>query len=374
MKKIHIVFMAVVFACIAIPGILVLALPDREFSENENRYLQVRPKITTEKIFSGDAQSELTDYFSDQFVKRDFWTGTATRVKKSIGYQDVGGVFIGKDHYYFEKLEDADISATRYRQNLSFVQKFLTENEDLSAAAMLVPTPGHILEEKLPKGSQLYDDEGMYALAKQTLKGAEFVDCRDTFMEQKEKEIYYRTDHHWTGYGAYLGYQAYCEAAGLSAREYESFDPVCVSEEFFGTLYSKALDAAAIPDSITLPQNLPEVTVLIGNEEYDSIYDDTKLETKDKYAVFFGGNYGQVTIRTSAGTGRNLLIVKDSFANSMVPYLLEDYDTITMVDLRYFRGSLESLKEEQGITDFLLLYEMSSFAQDGNLYKMTVGN
>lgn len=117
--------------------------------------------------------------------------GTATRVKKSIGYQDVGGVFIGKDHYYFEKLEDADISATRYRQNLSFVQKFLTENEDLSAVAMLVPTPGHILEEKLPKGSQLYDDEGMYALAKQTLKGAEFVDCRDTFMEQKEKEIYY---------------------------------------------------------------------------------------------------------------------------------------------------------------------------------------
>lgn len=114
--------------------------------------------------------------------------------------------------------------------------------------------------------------------------------------------------------------------------------------------------------------------MLIGNEEYDSIYDDTKLETKDKYAVFFGGNYGQVTIRTPAGTGRNLLIVKDSFANSMVPYLLEDYDTITMVDLRYFRGSLESLKEEQGITDFLLLYEMSSFAQDGNLYKMTVGN
>lgn len=374
MKKIHIIFIAVVFACFAIPGILVFALPDREFSENENRYLQVRPKITMEKIFSGDAQNELTDYVSDQFVKRDFWTGTATRVKKSIGYQDVGGVFIGKDHYYFEKIEDSDISATRYRQNLSFIQKFLSENQDMQAVAMLVPSPGHILEEKLPRGSMLYDDAGMYALAKQMVTSAEFVDCRDTLKAQKDKDIYYRTDHHWTGYGAWLGYEAYCKAAGLTAKDYESFEPTCVSEEFLGTLYSKALDAAAVPDAVILPKSLPEVTVQIGKEERDSIYDETKLDTKDKYAVFFGGNYGQVTIQTSAGTGKNLLIVKDSFANSMVPYLLEDYDTIVMVDLRYFRGSLSALKKEQKITDFLLLYEMSNFAGDGNLYKMTAGN
>ena len=114
----------------------------------------------------------------------------------------------------------------------------------------------------------------------------------------------------------------------------------------------------------------PEVTVTYNGEKHDSIYDESKLETKDKYAVLFGGNYGEVTIETEAKNGKCLMILKDSFANSMVPYLLEDYEKIVMIDLRYYRGSLSQDIEEQKVTDLLVLYEMSNFAQDRNLYKL----
>ncbi|MCU6763743.1 Uncharacterised protein [uncultured Roseburia sp.] len=370
MKKIRMIFIIIVFAALALPGLFILIVPDKSYSENENRYLQTRPKFSVDKIFSGELQQELTDYFSDQFVKRDFWTATATKVKKAAGYDDIGGVFLGKDHYYFEKIEDSDISATRYNQNLNFVKQFLKKHEDLDSAVMIVPSPGTVLSDKLPQGAMLYNSDGMYKQAETILKGNGFIDIRPELKAASGDYIYYRTDHHWTAQGAYIGYQQYCKKKGLNVKDFDSFQAAAVTKDFYGTLYSKALDSAAIPDTIELPQNLPSVSVEYNGKEYDSIYDDSKLETKDKYAVFFGGNYGEVVINTSAGTGKRLMVVKDSFANSMIPYLLEDYDQIIMVDMRYYRGSLSKDIRENKITDILVLYEMSNFAEDGNLYKL----
>lgn len=370
MKKIRMIFIIIVFAALAVPGLLILIVPDKTYSENENRYLQTRPQFSVNKIFSGELQQELTDYFSDQFIKRDFWTAAATKVKKAAGYDDIGGVFLGKDHYYFEKIEDSDISAARYNQNLNFVKQFLQKHEDLDSTVMLVPSPGTILSDKLPRGAMLYNSDGMYRQADTVLKGKGFIDIRPELKTASGDYIYYRTDHHWTAEGAYIGYQQYCREKGLDAAAFDDFQAAAVTKEFYGTLYSKALDSAAIPDTIELPQNLPEVSVEYNGKQYDSVYDESKLAAKDKYAVFFGGNYGELVINTSAGTGKRLLVVKDSFANSMIPYLLEDYDQIIMVDMRYYRGSLSGDIQENKITDILVLYEMSNFAEDGNLYKL----
>ncbi len=371
MKKLKIIYIVIVFAALAVPGLLIFVLPDREFSENENRVLQTRPKFVVEKIFSGELQEELTTFASDQFIKRDFWTGTATKVKKAAGYDDVGGVYIGKDHYYFEKILDSDISVSAYGQNLNFVKQFLNTHENLDSVVMLVPSPGTVLSDRLPRGAQLYNADGMYAQAKTMLRGDDFIDPRSQLAQAaKGEQIFYRTDHHWTGYGAYVGYQTYCEQKKITSKSYDYFEPTTFTKDFYGTLYSKALDTAAKPDAIELPSHLPEVTVTYNGEKHDSIYDESKLETKDKYAVLFGGNYGEVTIETEAKNGKCLMILKDSFANSMVPYLLEDYEKIVMIDLRYYRGSLSQDIEEQKVTDLLVLYEMSNFAQDRNLYKL----
>ena len=107
------------------------------------------------------------------------------------------------------------------------------------------------------------------------------------------------------------------------------------------------------------------------NGKKSEIYHIDKLKEKDKYQVFFGGNYGVVSIENNeANNDKNLLIIKDSYANSFTPFLLKDYKTITIVDYRYFSGNLQSIVQSNNITDVLVLYEMSNFMKDKNLVKM----
>ena len=112
-------------------------------------------------------------------------------------------------------------------------------------------------------------------------------------------------------------------------------------------------------------------------QQLDSIYDDEMLQKKDKYAYFLSGNYGQVHIQNqkaaSKAKGKNILIIKDSFANSFVPFVTQDYENIYMVDLRYYNGDMKSYLQEHNITDVLVLYNISNFISDRNLHKLTGG-
>ena len=131
-------------------------------------------------------------------------------------------------------------------------------------------------------------------------------------------------------------------------------------DSFYGTLYSKVAGLPGVrADELELPQTLPENLVIESDSApadalsadgekamptLAGIYDLTKLEMKDKYAVYFGGNYGKITIKNPEAEGKgSLLIIKDSYANSMVPYLLDHYEQITMIDLRYYNESVLSL-------------------------------
>ena len=100
-----------------------------------------------------------------------------------------------------------------------------------------------------------------------------------------------------------------------------------------------------------------------------TLYDGDALTRKDKYELFLGGNYGQCVITTGTENGKHLLLVKDSFANSFVPFLLGDYETVTMIDLRYFRGSMAELAAESD--DILVLTEITNLAASGDYFKLT---
>lgn len=396
MKKAYFVFVAAVTVVLAAGGIVTVAKGNREFSENENRYLTQFPEISLSGILSGDVQEDVTNAFNDQFLKRDFWISISTKVEKTLGYRDINGVYLGKDHYYFDKVMNQDISQTNYFQNLRFVNHIAGKGNDARVTALLVPSPGTVLKEKLPEHAVLYNADKMYQEAAQMLgKNSEAKTSGDTEADQEDleerqtamldirqqleetgqdKQIYYRTDHHWSLRGAYVGYQAYTESMGREPESYDGFDVQIVSDAFYGTLYSKALDSEAVADEMDAPQNLPEVSVICDGKETGSVYDETKKEEKDKYAYFFGGNYGEVQIQNKeAGKKkltRKLLIIKDSFANSMVPFLLQDYSEIRMLDMRYYKGSVQELLETYEADEILVLYEMSNFAQDGNLNKL----
>ena len=375
MRKKEIIFVTGLTTMLAITGLYTVLTGNKEYSANENRYLTQFSSVNLSGILSGETQQQMGNALEDQFPGRDFWTGLTTKVEKKLGYKDVGGVYLGKDSYYFEKVMNQDISQTNYFQNLRFVNHLAKISGEADVTAMLVPSPGTILSDKLPSHAVLYDAQTMYEEAVQVLQDVNLIDLRQQLtQESKVSQVYYRTDHHWSLRGAYVGYSAYCrQVEGGTPKDYEAFDVHTVSEDFYGTLYSKALDDDAVPDMMDAAQGLPDVEVICDGKEMSGVYDTTKVEQKDKYAYYFGGNYAEVGItpvNDKSSAGKKLLVIKDSFANSMIPFLLEEYDEIHMLDLRYFKNSVKNYVEEYGADEVLVLFELSNFAGDQNLSRL----
>jgi len=356
MKK-YVFFVVSFFLILATVAGMTLLLPAKAISENENRTLAQMPALNGETILSGDFQEGIADFLSDQIPGRELWIGANTAIKKLLGQKQINGVYLGEDGYYFQAFTEYDES---HMDTVAALFEQFAASTDVPVRILMVPTPGVALKDKLPANAPMYDADKLWEKLIAATPSCQFIDLRQQFAAA-DAQLYYRTDHHWTADGAYLAYTAYCQAAGLTAKTLADFALEKVAPEFYGTIYSKVLDSAAKPDSVFAPTALPEVTVTIDGETVlDSIYVEDFLNKKDKYAYFFGGNYGKVEITTGANNGKVLLVIKDSFANSLMPYLLEDYEKIIMLDMRYFDGKTSEELMLGGVTDVLFVYEMTN--------------
>lgn len=350
-----------------------LLLPDRTFSDNENRYLQQAPRLTVDRVLSGRFSEETEKYGSDQVALRDFWMGTASTLQWLSNKKDIGGVYLGKDGYLFAKVTEEDFDQKQYEKNLRSVADFFDAHADLDCRILLAPSPSTVLADKLPEGAPMYDAAPRHEQLAETL-GDRVIDVREAL---SEIPTYYRTDHHWTTWGAQMAYNAWCRATGRQEHQAE-LTLATDRNSFRGTLYSKVLLPNCAYDDIYFIPHPGVVSMDCDGTVTDSIYDFSKRDEKDKYAFFQGGNWAKVTIVTSTENGRRLLVVKDSFANCFVPFLTGepyrdipgDFQRITMLDLRYYADSVEELIRDEGITDVLVLYELSNFAADNNLFKL----
>ena len=389
MKRVRIIIIIVFIGFFVLISGASLIIKDREFSPNENRYLAETPELSWDNILSGKFQDGLEDYLRDQVCFRDGWITVKTGIQKACGDTDIGGAYVGKDGYDFEKITPEDVDEKQVDRNIKAVEDyFMTASETIDKqklSFLLVPTSGLVMQEKLPKNARLFDQAKYIDQVQKAMKDYNFVDVRDTLMDHNEEYIYYKTDHHWTSAGACLAYEVWSEHTGGEAEKKDELAENVVSDKFRGSLYSKILDADSAYDEIWTyglqkddAFGSKDCTVTIDEkQQLDSIYDDEKLQEKDKYAYFLGGNYGQVHIQNqkaaSKAKGKNILIIKDSFANSFVPFVTQDYENIYMVDLRYYNGDMKSYLQEHNITDVLVLYNISNFISDRNLHKLTGG-
>ena len=380
MKKQNIIIIAVFGLLIVSLGLLSWLTPDAEFSENENRVLQQLPRLTADTVKSGDFGDEVEDYLSDQFWQRDRWTAIRSRAKMLLRNRDIGGVYLADDGYYIEKVTPNDLDGERLAKNLQTLRQFFDRCAEGGMAAenmtfLPVPTPGCILRDKLPEYATLFDEDAVFAQMEAALEGYRLLDLRAPFAAAAgERQLYYRTDHHWTTAGALLGYQCYRAALGLSVPDEADFT-VEEYPGFRGTLYSKVLDANAATDTVMLYRQPGDTgwSVRYDNTDHAGCYDTAKLSQKDMYEVFFGGNWPTVTIRGGEENGRRLLVLKDSYANAFLPFAAADYEEIVAVDLRYYLGSLSELMQQEGITDLLVLYSTSSFITDPKIDRLALG-
>lgn len=375
-RVLTIVFVVLLFGL----AILNAAWPKQSFSENENRVLQTFPEFSWDNLIRGDFTSQFDTYITDHFAFRDIWVGGKTIAEIGLLKKESGGVYLAKDGYLIERFDqlerDEQTGQTRYEQNLNFIKTFaesMKANANIEVRTMLVPTAGYVLSDKLPPFAPELSQDDLIEQAKQVVPN--FVDLRAVLKAHKDEPIFYRTDHHWTSLGVCYAYQAWCQTVGLPANGPSWYRTETLSDQFFGTTYSKASLYTVEPDTITAyhaPQE-PNISVDYnqGRKVTDTLYERSHLDTKDKYSVFLDGNQPIIKITSENKNGRKLLLIKDSYANSFAPFAVHDYEEVTLIDLRHYRSSLAKLVEESGVNEILILYNLNGFSSDANLFLLT---
>lgn len=369
-KRNSLLTVGLICAVLLVLGIADLCNDDRLYSETENRALASRPVFSWEELFSGEYGDDYEEYITDQFVGRDKWIGLKTRADILFQKKEINGVYLGTDHYligvndpdkYTEQMENGRIASL----------KKLVNRWD--AKVMLVPTADNILTQKLPDFAPYYQEDRLLEKVREAVGEEHYVDVYHALQEHAEEPIYYRTDHHWTSLGAYYGFMAWAQSVDRYPFPYNTAGMETVSDDFQGTLQSR-INLDWTKDSI---QYFPEtekkaVSVTYDFEDTsDSLYAPDYLDTKNQYGFFLNDNHAFIEIHTGYNPGKTLFVIKDSYANSMIPLLTTHYETIYVVDLRYFNGKLfqfmEQYEPEQGM-DVLVLYDCIHFLEDFKYY------
>lgn len=381
--------------------LLSVFIPEKAFSETENRYLASRPDINWKSVKDGSYGRDYEQYLSDQFPFRNSFIVAKTLAEEAQFKKEINGVFLGKDGYLMEALYPEDIDRELYGKNMERLGRFaVTQAETLGkdhVRIMLVPSSAQILTDKLPGMAAPFNQDQVVSelglkltpgLGPDPESGLEPQSDLSTLLVPvssaletawsenpgENARLYYRTDHHWTSYGAFIVYETWMKSLGMTPIPLEDFKVQTVSSTFYGTIHSK-LNRAAAADSIQLfiPNNQPDFQVSYdGNGEiFNTLYSMDALKTKDQYRVFLDGNHGWTKIlNPDSKSGRSLLIIKDSYAHCFAPFAALHFDQVHMLDLRYYNGRISDFIEEQNITDTLVLYQIPGFLKDVNLVKL----
>lgn len=369
-KSSSISVICVFLAFISLFFVLNLVLPDKEFSPRENRYLQQAPVFSFKALADGSFTEDFECYITDQFTFRDAWTTLKARCERLTGKQENKGVYYADGGYLLE--EFIAPSHEKIAANVGYINT-LAENVDIPVSFALIPGASEIYRDLLPayapSDSQKDVIDQAYALF-----GGETIDMFVPLEEHIDDYIFYRTDHHWTSLGAYYGFTAISEAWGLPYSSVAEYERETVSEAFYGTTYSSSGFSWVEPDRMEtfVPDDgsIEVKSYTNGTPEVVPMYDKSFLNEKDKYSMFFGGNTPRLEIDTGH-EGERLLILRDSYCDSLAPFLMENFSHITMLDMRYFKSSVAEFAAENGFDRILVIYSVENFCEDQNIFMMS---
>lgn len=353
-------------AVISLLAVLILMFdflgPIRVFSAYENRYLTQRPSLVWQDIVDGKWMLTYEEYINDQFMLRDGWISLKSLSERFLMKKENNGILFGKEGYLFEKL-------LVLNEQTSLNLRYLAEFEKLvnvPLTSMIIPNSYAILPHYLPKGAPLLDQ---LSLIEQWDKSLNLLRVDSQLKDNVSKQLYYRNDHHWTLEGAYAAYMVLCEQWSINPLPFDSFS-IEYTPDFLGTYYAKAKPSQVIPDRLGFID--PKIhSYIIGNKTFTSIIDRDRLSTHDKYGAFLHGNIGLSTVIVNeTESPYRLLVIKDSYANSLIPFLTAHFDEIVIVDLRHFSGSLSAVMQSESFDQILFIQNFANFTSDAHLAKL----
>lgn len=342
---------------------------DRTFSEMENRMLAGKPAFTAERLWSGDFMADFESYITDQFAARDSFIRLKSAGEYVLGKKINNGVYYGEDGYLAEQLLSLDTE--QLEKNVGAIRKY-SEATEANVMFALIPGSVDINRDKMPSNIPDINQKavigGIYGELGDT--SVKCIDVYNVLSDNNDKSLFYKTDHHWTSEGAYYGYRALCNGMGIDAVPLSSYTETIKSDDFYGTLYSKTGAFWVKPDYIStyVDETGIEILKFDGNTQtFGELYEDNMLEKKDKYSMFLGGNQPLAVINTEHAELPKLLVIRDSYFDSLAPFLTEHFSEIHVVDFRYNRGNIEDYIEENGIEDVLIIYSLANFHEDKNV-------
>lgn len=348
--------------------------PSKVFSSKENRYLQQFSKPTIDNIMSNKFATDFEKYSSDQFIMRNKWIGLKTFSEKLLLKKDNERVYFGKNGYLFDV--EKQIDEDQYNKNITYINDFYKNlkqvNNDISFNALFVPTKATVEKDKLPLYAPVLDEEILYNnISKDLNAKIKMINPIQTL--EDNEDVYYKTDHHWTTFGAFLAYQQLLNSLNIEPLSIENFKVTNVSDDFLGSAYRKANFYLNNPDTIerfTSKDHIDLNVTYNKKERSDSLYFNDFLDKADKYSYFMGGDHGIVEIKTSIKNNKKIIIVKDSFANAFIPFLSNHYQEIYVIDTRYYNGSIIDLVKDKNIEEVLMLYNMQTYVKEKTLSKL----
>ena len=371
MTKAYSRFLTALF-CLFLGGLMVwqVLLPDRERSDVENRTLAQWPEFSWESLKDGSYTAAVEEYFADQFPLRDAWTGLKARTEQLIGKTEFHGVYLCGDTL-ISKVDTPDEELVT--NNLSYITR-LAEKTDVPVYLGFIPSAAEVWRDKLPAGAESWDQTAFLTRAAEET-GLPTVDLAGALTAHADEPIFYRTDHHWTSLGAFYGANAVLSALGRPTLDQADFAPEVVSDDFNGTLYSTSGIHWLTPDEMEYWVEEDGISVTswrTGSPEAAALYDRSYLEKKDKYSSFLGGNQPLCVLKNEHNPdGGKILLVRDSYSDSLAPFLAQSFSEVHLLDLRYYRAPVAQYAAENGIDEIVVLYSVPNFITDRNLVLLT---
>ncbi len=320
-------------------GILLLFLPKSDFSEIENRPLASLKEPSVENIINGSFFGSLSNYCSDHFPMREKFTALKALSECLLLKGENNRIILGKDGHLIQKGEYESLELAR--KNLHYIYSFSNAS---NAITFIVPRGIDVMSSALPDGYAGRQND-IWKITDEILPN--YLSVKDALSQKADEGnyVWYRTDHHWTSEGAYLSYTLLSRELGIIPYPEEHFHIERVTSDFYGSTHRRFGGILGKADTIKLYRYDGDSKVKVSIEESGKtvpLYDRTKLDQRDKYLVFIGGNYGRITVSDGSQGKPRMLLVKDSFANSMIPFLALHYE-LDVVDPRYYQGDLFAL-------------------------------
>ena len=351
-------------ALFAVP-VMLLCTKDKTFSDAERRYLTERPSLSQAELRDWHFDDDFEEYLADQMPLRNAFVGINSYFTRLTGRTVAANVYRDADGHLVEA--PASMSADELTRRLNRIQA-LGEKTGLTPKIVAVPAAGYIRRDKLPPSlAALYRDGALLTRLNET-EGVLAVPLEETFLREGP-DYYYRTDHHWNREGAYAGYTLLCAALDK--------DPLLLGQYitrpvpgFSGSTVSRSALWLTAPETLYLYEPDTPVTVTFSDDEktYSSLLFTDHIGEYDWYPAFIDGNHPLTFIRNgSSPNSETLVMIKDSFGNTLAPFLVPMYRTVILADPRYYRGSISDICSEYGASELVFCYSLERLATDTNL-------